>query len=186
MFYDLVTYDINVVLVLLCCERSYCGCLAVLSGGVIGMEIVNGRHYMTCGWLKCRVDKGMFSDELAVTYPAEGEQRASVFVEKKYVRMTTENRGEVFVDVSGYAGHLIGSLPSCDRDWVWIRDEDFRIDEEWDRESQGRDWLEDLVRGGEVSDGAVISRTVGPKAEGQAYPAAEGQQGPKAEGQQGV
>ncbi len=103
------------------------------------MEIEKDRHYMTCGWLKCRVDKGMFSDELAVTYPAEGDQRVSVFVESSRVKLTGENRGEVFVDVSGYAGSLIATLPSCDRERVCIRDGDFRIDEEWDKESQGRD-----------------------------------------------
>jgi len=31
-------------------------------------------------WLMYRIDKGMFSDELAVTYPAEGEKQKSVFV----------------------------------------------------------------------------------------------------------
>ncbi len=31
-------------------------------------------------WLTCRVNKGMFSHELVVTYPAEGEKQKSVFV----------------------------------------------------------------------------------------------------------
>lgn len=31
-------------------------------------------------WLRCRVDRGMFSDEVAVTYPAEGDAVRSVFV----------------------------------------------------------------------------------------------------------
>ena len=31
-------------------------------------------------WLDCQLDKGMFSDEVAVTYPPEGQAVRSVFV----------------------------------------------------------------------------------------------------------
>jgi hypothetical protein len=171
MFWDLAVCDINVVLVVLCCKRSYCGWSAVLNWGMIVMEIDSGRHYMVCGWLSCRVDKGMFSDELAVTYPAEGEQLASVFVEDKYVRIKGENRGEVWVTVTGYGGSLSAVLPSCDRDRVQIEDKDFRIDEE--REKEIRAELEKVTRS---PDGIWTGCSAAQEIEGQVYPAAEGQQ----------
>jgi len=31
-------------------------------------------------WLRCQLDEGMFSDEVAVTYPPKGKWQKSVFV----------------------------------------------------------------------------------------------------------
>jgi hypothetical protein len=47
---------------------------------------------MTTGWLKCRVSKGMFSDEVAVTYPVAGGTfgASSFFVPKEDVQGAAE------------------------------------------------------------------------------------------------
>jgi hypothetical protein len=37
-------------------------------------------------WLRCKVDRGMFSDEVAVTYPATTPWQKSVFVPRSSVR----------------------------------------------------------------------------------------------------
>ncbi|MGC8553304.1 MAG: hypothetical protein ACP5O7_10620 [Phycisphaerae bacterium] len=43
-------------------------------------------------WLLCRVDQGMFSDEVAVTYPAEGDAIRSVFVPRSETGQWPKNK----------------------------------------------------------------------------------------------
>jgi hypothetical protein len=75
-------------------------------------------------WLKCRIDKGMFSDELAVTYPAEGEQQKSVFIPDSDVQGQPGQTGKVRVTLVRENGTLFALLPSSDRDVVTVREAD--------------------------------------------------------------
>jgi hypothetical protein len=50
-------------------------------------------------WLECRLDKGMFSDEIVVTYPSEGEAIFSKFVPIDVVRGQPGTKGKVRVSV---------------------------------------------------------------------------------------
>ena len=68
-------------------------------------------------WLRCKIDSGMFSDEKAVTYPAQGTPQKSVFVAKRDVRIN-DNRVRVIVVDKG--GRLIAVLPSANRDIVFV------------------------------------------------------------------
>lgn len=51
------------------------------------------------GWLECQLDRGMFSDEMAVTYPPEGQATCSVFVPVDVVCGKAGTRGRVRVSV---------------------------------------------------------------------------------------
>lgn len=70
-------------------------------------------------WLQCRVDQGMFSDELAVTYPASGQWQKSVFVDRDAVRGVVDNLGKVRVAILRRNGTLLAVLPSPERDIVY-------------------------------------------------------------------
>jgi hypothetical protein len=72
-------------------------------------------------WLECKLDKGMFSDEIAVTYPPEGNTQKSVFVESTAVRGTPGNRGRVLVRVIRRNGNTIAVLPSPNQDIVYVQ-----------------------------------------------------------------
>jgi hypothetical protein len=71
-------------------------------------------------WLRCRLDSGMFSDEVAVTYPASASSawQKSVFVPRSYVRCEQENQGEVMVSLVEKDGARFAVLPSCRQDIV--------------------------------------------------------------------
>jgi hypothetical protein len=75
-------------------------------------------------WLECRLDKGMFSDEIAVTYPPEGITQKSVFVDVNSVQGTPGQRGRVLVRVIERLGRMIAVLPSPNQDIVYVRAED--------------------------------------------------------------
>lgn len=75
-------------------------------------------------WLVCRIDKGMFSDELAVTYPAEGEQQKSVFISNSAVQGQPGQTGKVRVTLVRRNGSLFAVLPSSNRDIVTVREAD--------------------------------------------------------------
>lgn len=77
-------------------------------------------------WLRCRVDKGMFSDELAVTYPTEGTYRKSVFVLRDHVRVEGD-RGSVRVLVTSKGGRTFATLPSARRDMVLVAPSDLEL-----------------------------------------------------------
>jgi hypothetical protein len=70
-------------------------------------------------WLVCRIDQGMFSDELAVTYPAQGKWQKSVFVERNAVIGDAGSIGKVRVGVLRKNGSIIAVLPSPERDIVY-------------------------------------------------------------------
>lgn len=72
-------------------------------------------------WLRCRWDIGMFSDEVAVTYPAgagPGYWQKSVFVPSTCVRKESENQGKVKVMIIMKEGQRFAVLPSSQRDIV--------------------------------------------------------------------
>lgn len=76
-------------------------------------------------WLRCRLDVGMFSDEMAVTYPPVGtEWQKSVFVPKSCVHQEDARRGMVKVDVLVRDGTSFAVLPSQQRDVVKVHDGD--------------------------------------------------------------
>ena len=75
-------------------------------------------------WLTCRIDKGMFSDELAVTYPLEGISQKSVFVEQSAVEGQPGGPGRVRVVTIRRNGHLMAVLPSATQDIVTVNEGD--------------------------------------------------------------
>jgi hypothetical protein len=77
-------------------------------------------------WLACRLDRGMFSDEVAVTYPASEHWQKSVFVPLNFVRHSTSDHGEVRVQVLIKDGKRYAVLPSSQRDIVRIEESDLR------------------------------------------------------------
>lgn len=76
------------------------------------------------GWLACKLDKGMFSDEMAVTYPAEGALQKSVFVEKSAVEGVLGERGRVRVQLVRQNGSVLAVLPSANQDIVYVQPQD--------------------------------------------------------------
>ena len=70
------------------------------------------------GWLACKLEKGMFSDEMAVTYPAEGDLQKSVFVANAAVERGP-GRGRVRVQLIRRNGRVLAVLPSANRDIVY-------------------------------------------------------------------
>ena len=72
------------------------------------------------GWLECQIDKGMFSDELAVTYPACGEWQKSVFVDRRAVKGNIGAVGKVRVVVLRQDSSIMAVLPSPERDIVYV------------------------------------------------------------------
>ena len=79
-------------------------------------------------WLRCRLDSGMFSDEVGVTYPPpeSGEWQTSVYVPSSYVRSESEHEGEVMVKVVFQRGTRWAVLPNGERDIVRVEDGDLR------------------------------------------------------------
>lgn len=77
-------------------------------------------------WLRCRLDVGMFSDEVAVTYPAASSDvwQKSVFVPSVCVRHESEHQGEVKVNVVVKDGRRYAVLPSPWHDIVSVEDAD--------------------------------------------------------------
>lgn len=67
----------------------------------------------------------MFSDEVAVTYPATTPWQKSVFVPRSCVRPTqSEELGEVLVTVVTRDGRRFAVLPSSQRDVVRVEGAD--------------------------------------------------------------
>src|SRR5579885_2292550 len=69
-------------------------------------------------WLRVRLDDGMFSDEVAVTYPATAanDWQKSVFVPSGCVQREGTNQGKVKVAVVIKDGRKCAVLPSPRRD----------------------------------------------------------------------
>ena len=72
-------------------------------------------------WLRCQLDKGMFSDEVAVTYPPHGQWQKSVFVDADSVEGSTGEIGRVRVKVIRRDGSLMAVLPSSNQDFVIVQ-----------------------------------------------------------------
>jgi predicted Mrr-cat superfamily restriction endonuclease len=79
-------------------------------------------------WLVCQVDKGMFSDERAVTYPASGNILKSVFVPATEVHGTPGQQGRVRVRLFRRNNLVMAVLPSENQDIVTIRESDLAND----------------------------------------------------------
>jgi hypothetical protein len=79
-------------------------------------------------WLRCRLDSGMFSDEVAVTYPASANNASqkSVFVPRSSVRGEIGSQGEVLVSVVVNDGTHYAVLPNSQCDIVKAEDADLR------------------------------------------------------------
>jgi hypothetical protein len=75
-------------------------------------------------WLRCQLDEGMFSDEIAVTYPPQGKWQKSVFVERSAVKGGAGDVGKVRVVIARSDGTIIAVLPSPNRDIVYATAED--------------------------------------------------------------
>jgi hypothetical protein len=75
-------------------------------------------------WLVCRIDKGMFSDELAVTYPAAGTEQKSVFVADSATQGRPGQTGKVLITLFRRNGAMFGVLPSSNQDIVTVREAD--------------------------------------------------------------
>ncbi len=71
-------------------------------------------------WLECQVDKGMFSDELAVTYPARGAWQKSVFVDRHAVKGEIGTVGKVRVTILRKDESIMAVLPSPEQDIVYV------------------------------------------------------------------
>ena len=75
-------------------------------------------------WLRCQLDKGMFSDEMAVTYPPQGKWQKSVFVERQSVLGNAGDIGKVRVSVLRKDDSILAVLPSPEGDIVYVNAED--------------------------------------------------------------
>jgi hypothetical protein len=76
-------------------------------------------------WLRCRVVKGMFSDELAITYQPRGATSAtSVFVPKDLVLGEIDNEGKVKVMVFRQENIAWAVLPSAQQTVIPIDEAD--------------------------------------------------------------
>ncbi len=79
-------------------------------------------------WLSCRLDKGMFSDEVAVTYPSTGTWKKSVFVPQTAVQGSVGARGKVRVVIVRREGRVLAVLPNAQSDVVEIVEADTSTD----------------------------------------------------------
>jgi len=87
---------------------------------------------MEHAWLDCRISKGMFSDELVVAYPADGESLAQVFVPMEYVDTlgrtngSTAGLGKVKVNVIDVK-KLVVEIPGEERKIIIANKSDITI-----------------------------------------------------------
>lgn len=78
-------------------------------------------------WLNCHVDKGMFSDEAAISYPpdvSKEKTRKSVFVSSKYVKVKQPGFGSVRVKVYKGGPRSVVILPTSRRDMLTVSESD--------------------------------------------------------------
>ena len=75
-------------------------------------------------WLRCNLDRGMFSNEMAVTYPTSGTARASVFVPTSDVSGNPGELGKVRVTVVTRGGNLLAILSTSYSDSVTVSETD--------------------------------------------------------------
>lgn len=79
---------------------------------------------MKQGWLKCRVLKGMFSDERAVVVRMKNGNTTSMFVPSSSVKGEVDHDGKVRVEVFEGDGAVWAVLPTEYRESVPINDDD--------------------------------------------------------------
>lgn len=79
---------------------------------------------MEDAWLRCKVFKGMFSDEVAIKYWLKGGDSRSVFVPRSSVTGDLETDGLVKVQVFRKGEDSFAVLPTEYRDDILVRDED--------------------------------------------------------------
>jgi hypothetical protein len=75
-------------------------------------------------WLKCTVQKGMFSDERAVSYPPTGACASSVFVPEKEVEGDVGQQGRVRVQYFQQGKSAWAVLPAEDQPIIRVRQTD--------------------------------------------------------------
>ncbi len=75
-------------------------------------------------WLKCNLERGMFSDEMVVTYPATGTEITTVFVPSSDVRGRAGETGKVRVMVAKRGAETLAILPTSYRDSVAVSEHD--------------------------------------------------------------
>lgn len=79
---------------------------------------------MTEGWLKCRILKGMFSDERVVVFHLSNGERYSEFVPADKVRGEINSEGTLAVGIYRQDGSSFAELPTNYSDWVAVPNED--------------------------------------------------------------
>jgi len=79
---------------------------------------------MTRGWLKCRILKGMFSDERVVVYHLVNGERYSEFVPSDKVRGEINSEGTLAVGIYRQEGASFAELPTNYSDLVAVPEED--------------------------------------------------------------
>lgn len=79
---------------------------------------------MTQRWLRCKVEKGMFSDERVVLYPATGDATKSAFVPANEVQGEPGKSGTVRVWVGRNQDGVMAFLPTEYRDCVFVQEQD--------------------------------------------------------------
>jgi hypothetical protein len=72
-------------------------------------------------WLKCKITKGMFSDEYTVIVRTRGGENVSVFVPKDAAE---ELQGRVKVRVAERMGNIIALLPDEHRSVIDVESSD--------------------------------------------------------------
>ena len=72
-------------------------------------------------WLKCKIDKGMFSDEFTVTVQSRSGENIAVFVPKQAV---DDLKNLVRVNAFHEQGRTIAVLPDEHRSVVDVKDAD--------------------------------------------------------------
>ena len=81
-------------------------------------------HQVEKRWLRCQLDKGMFSSEMAVTYPPSGSMKKSVFVPLAKVKGAPGVNGEVQVLIVHRDGKTFALLPSSQKELVEVNQSD--------------------------------------------------------------
>ena len=76
-------------------------------------------------WLRCRINKGMFSDEAVATYPAQGQVVWSDFVPATSVRGNFGETGALRVKVVGKMETKFATVvPTSYSDLIFVNEQD--------------------------------------------------------------
>ncbi len=80
------------------------------------------KYMIQSKWLECKLDKGMFSDEVAVTYPASRYIKKSVFVPVEFVQGNLGSCGKVRVSIRRHNNKIFAILPNSEHDIVEVNE----------------------------------------------------------------